>query len=319
MKRIVLLSLTFALVGFLFGSLAAAESLESDLQNLLKQFVSAWDKSDSHAIAALFENNSDLVIPTGLFVEGRGGIEKFYASTFEHGYRGSRVSASVKHTRRIRSDMVIVDGEWRIDGALVDGQAEAPEVGIFSLIARNQGGTWAICSLREQDGAHSLTRFADGRPLDGAALPTSDADAETIGPSDAPDRQAIHELDRKDIAASKENDVEALVALWTEDGVLLLPGSAPVVGRPAIREVLLQQQQPQRHAAQAQTLAYDEEWDEVLIESRHAFEWGKITTTMKLPNTRQVQQSVNAIRVLSRQPDGSWRFARVAITPAAKQ
>jgi uncharacterized protein (TIGR02246 family) len=282
---------------------------------MLKQFVGAWDKSDAHSIAALFEDNADLVIPNGLLVEGHHAIEKFYASTFERGYRGSRGSASIKHTRLIGPDLVMVDGEWRIDGALVDGRAEAPEVGVFSLVARHRGGGWAICALREQDSARNLTRFADGRQVQGVVPSNSDTGAETATADDSPERKAIEELDRKDTAASKKNDVEALVALWTEDGVLLQPGSAPAVGKPAIREVLLQQQQ---QAAQVQTVAYDENWDEVLIESGHAFEWGRITATMKLPNDREVQQSVNAIRVLARQPDGSWRFARVAITPAAK-
>lgn len=316
MKRRALLTFGLAVVGLLFSSLAAAESVESDLRNLLKQFVGAWDRSDSHGIAALFEDNADLVIPNGLLVEGGDRIEKFYASTFERGYRGSRGSASIKHTRLIRPDMVMVDGEWRIDGVLADGRAEAPEAGVFSLVARRRGGGWAICSLREQDSARSLTWFTDGRQFQGVAPSNSDSAAEPTAASDSPERKAIEELDRKDIAASKKDDVDALLALWTEDGVLLQPGSAPVVGKAAIREVLLQQQQL---AAQVQTMAYDEKWDEVLIENGHAFEWGHITATMKLPNAREVQQSVNAIRVLARQPDGSWRFARVAVTPAAKQ
>lgn len=315
MKRIALLTFGLTVVGLLFSSRVAAESVESDLQNLLKQFVGAWDKSDAHSIAALFEDNADLVIPSGLLVEGHDVIEKFYTSTFERGYRGSRGSASIKHARRIGPDMVVIDGEWRIDGALVDGHAEAPEVGVFSLVARRHGGRWAICTLREQDSARSLTRFADGSQLQGVSPSNSDTGAETTAVGDSPDRKAIEELDRKDMAASKKNDVDALLALWTEDGVLLQPGSAPVVGKPAIRELLLQQQ---KQTAQIQTLSYEEKWDEVLIESGHAFEWGRITATMKLPNAREAQQSVNAIRVLARQADGSWRFARVAITPAAR-
>jgi len=316
MKRVSLVAFGFVLVGLLFSSRAAAESLESDVQNMLKQFISAWDKSDSHAISALFENNSDLVIPTGLLVEGRDNIEKFYASTFERGYRGSRGSANIKHARLITPDMAMVDGEWRIDGALIDGRVEAPEAGLFSLVATRRGKGWAICSLREQDGARVLTRFADRRPLGGPPQSHFEPDTAASDPTRTAERTAIKQLDRKDIEASKKNDVDALVALWTEDGVLLQPGSAPVVGQSAIREALEQQRQ---RAAQVQTLAYDEQWDEVLIEKDHAVEWGHITATVKLPNDREVQQSVNAIRVLARQPDGSWRFARVVVTPATKQ
>jgi len=291
----------------------AAKSLESDLQVVLGRFTSAWDKSDSAGIAALFDENADLVIPDGVLVEGRGAIEKFYASVFERGYRGSRGTASIKHIREIEPNMVLVDGEWRIDGAIVDGHSEAPEVGIFSLVAKHRSRRWSICSLREQTSAHNLIRPTDPRPAGETQEPKSGGDSAAAG--DSPERNAIKELDQKDIAASKKNDVGALLALWTDDGVFLEAGAAPVVGKEAIRNLLLQQQ---RQAAQLETIAYDEKWSEVRITGDFAFEWGQISATLKLPDTHELQQSVNAIRVLAKQPDGSWRVARVAVTPAAR-
>ena len=145
----------------LVAPLAQGKSLESDLQVLLGQFTLAWDKSDAAGIAALFEGNADLVIPDGLLVEGRDAIRQFYASVFQRGYRGSRGTARIKHVRPIGSDMVLVDGVWRIDGAVVRGRAEAPEAGIFNLVAKHRGPRWAICSLREQTSAHDLLRQND--------------------------------------------------------------------------------------------------------------------------------------------------------------
>jgi uncharacterized protein (TIGR02246 family) len=314
-KRTAFLLTTFAFVTFFLGPLAAAKSLESDLQMLLDRFTAAWDKSDSAGIAALFDGNSDLVIPDGLLVEGRDAIQKFYASAFERGYRGSRGTATIKHTKQLGPDIAVADGEWRIDGAVINGRAEAPEVGIFSVVATRRAGGWAISSLREQESARNLTRLTDIQQLTQAEGSKSDSGPEKAASADSLERNAIKELDQKDIAASKRNDVGALVALWTDDGVLLQPDAAPVVGKEAIRNLLLQQRQ---QAAQVETLAYDEKWDDVLIEGGYAFERGQITATMKLPNAQEVQQSVNAIRVLARQPDGSWRFARVAVTPGAK-
>jgi uncharacterized protein (TIGR02246 family) len=315
-RRIAFPLIAFVFVSFICGPRAEPKSLESDLQIVLKQFITAWDKSDSVGIAALFEGNADLVIPDGLLIEGRDAVQKFYASTFERGYSGSHGSASIKHTRQISPDMAIVDGEWRIDGAVIDGRAEAAEVGIFSLVAKHRSEGWAISSLREQSSARNLTRFTDIRPPAQGEQSKSGADSEKTDATDSRERNAIKELERKDITASKKNDVDALVALWTDDGVLLQPGAAPVVGKEAIRNLLLQEQQ---QAAQVQTLAYDEKWNEVRVAGGYAFEWGQISATLKLPNTQEVQQSVNAIRVLARQPDGSWRVARVAITPAARR
>jgi uncharacterized protein (TIGR02246 family) len=312
-RRIACLLMCCALVDSFRVPFAVAESLESELQLVLGQFTSAWDKSDSAGIAALFDENADLVIPDGVLVEGRDAIEKFYASVFEQGYRGSRGTASIKHLREIDPDMVLVDGEWRIDGAIVDGRSEVPEIGIFSLVAKRLSGRWAICSLREQTSARNLIRPTDPRPVAQTQQPKSGDDSDSAG--DSRERSAIKELDQKDIAASKKNDAGALVALWTDDGVLLQPGAVPVVGKEAIRKLLLQQQQ---QAVHVETIAYDEKWNEVRIAGGYAFEWGQISATLKLPDAREVRQSVNAIRVLAKQPDGSWRVARVAITPAAR-
>lgn len=296
---------------FLVAPLAEGKSPESDLQVLLSQFTSAWDKSDAAGIARLFEGNADLVIPDGLLVEGREAIEQFYASVFQRGYRGSRGTARIKHVRPIGSDMVLVDGVWRIDGAVIAGQPEASEIGIFNLVAKHQSQKWTICSLREQTSAHDLRRPNYPSPAEEAQLPEANGGSEPAG--DSIDRTRIQELEQRDIAASKKNDIEALVALWVDDGVLLQPGMAPVVGKEAIRKLLLEQQ---RQPARVETTSYEENWKEVRISGAYAFEWGQIGATLKLPDGKDIRQSVNAIRVLAKQPDGSWRVARVAIVPA---
>ena len=145
----------------LIAPLADAKAPEADLQVLLSRFTSAWDKSDSGGIAVLFEKDGDLVIPDGLMVEGREAIQQFYASVFQQGYRGSRGTAHIRHVRPIGSHMVLVDGNWRIDGAVIDGREEAPEIGIFNLVAKRRGSKWEICSLREQTSARDLLRKND--------------------------------------------------------------------------------------------------------------------------------------------------------------
>lgn len=297
----------------LVAPFAKGASLEADLQVLLSRFTSAWDQSDAAGIAVLFEGNADLVIPDGLMVEGREAIQQFYASVFRRGYRGSRGTARIKHVRPIGSDMVLVDGVWRIDGAVLDGQPEPPEVGVFNLVAKHRGQKWAICSLREQTSAHDLLRQNDPPAEAKAQQPGAGSGSKPNG--DSIDKARIRELEQKDIAASKMNDVDALVSLWTEDGVLLQPGIAPVVGKEAIRKLLLGQQ-PQ--SARVETISYEENWEDVRIGGAYAFEWGQIGSTSKLPDGKNVRQSVNAIRVLAKQPDGSWRVARVAITPESQ-
>lgn len=151
---------------------------------------------------------------------------------------------------------------------------------------------------------------------------TSDAIAvrKSIGGSDvrseATDRAAIQEMEHRDIEASKINDVETLVSLWTEDGVLIQPGTNPLVGKPAIRAALEQQKQ---QMGPVQTVAYDETWNEVRIAGDYAWEWGQISATIRLPNGKEISQSINALRILARLADGSWKVARAILTPQPKK
>lgn len=132
----------------------------------------------------------------------------------------------------------------------------------------------------------------------------------------ARDLAAIIALEQRDAAAAKVNDVETLVSLWTEDGVLLQPRSEPVVGIMAIRQLLeLEKQQ----SATIVTLAYLENWKERRILGDEAYEWGEMSVTAKLPDGKEASQTVHAIRVLRRQRDGSWKMARSIITPGPRK
>jgi uncharacterized protein (TIGR02246 family) len=122
------------------------------------------------------------------------------------------------------------------------------------------------------------------------------------------DQRAIARLQEQDIAANTALDVDALVALTTDDVVLLPPGRAPVVGHQGLRSFykgILEQ------APDAQVLAYSEQWEEVRVLGDFAVQWGTITERAK-PSTTATETSsaVHAMRVLARQPDGSWKIAR---------
>jgi ketosteroid isomerase-like protein len=127
---------------------------------------------------------------------------------------------------------------------------------------------------------------------------------------------AIQKLERTDAAAAKINDVETLTSLWSEDGVLIQPATPPVVGRPAIHDTLAKQKEM---SSKVEVVAYDEDWQDRQISRDHAFEWGTISVTLRLPDAREITQRVYAGRYLSKSSDGVWRFARVVITPAEKR
>jgi uncharacterized protein (TIGR02246 family) len=142
-------------------SVQAESSEELPVRELQSQFLNGWAAADSHAISALFSEDADLVIPTGLFVHGRGNIDLFYSSVFASGYKGSRATSEVTQVRFLKPDVAIVDGKWSIDGAhAADGKSAPAELGIFSLVTVKQDGSWRIAALREQSSAQALRAFS---------------------------------------------------------------------------------------------------------------------------------------------------------------
>lgn len=129
------------------------------------------------------------------------------------------------------------------------------------------------------------------------------------------DVQAIDALSKKDIAACMKDDVDTLCSLWTDDGVLLMPGAPPLVGKKAICGML---QQQKASAKGAFTTGYTEEWQEVRMVGNYAWQWGEMSQTQADTAGKQQTTRVNAIRILRREKDGSWKVARAAVTPAGQ-
>jgi len=144
-----------------------------------------------------------------------------------------------------------------------------------------------------------------------ATLPAQDA----IPNQDDAELGKIIELEHRDAEAARSNDVDTLISLWTDDGVLLMPGANPVVGKPSIRRLLETQK---LESAAIKTVSYDEDWRERRTHGNAAWEWGSISVSFQLPDGRRVSQKAFMLRVLSRQPDGTWKFARAIGTPAPK-
>lgn len=122
------------------------------------------------------------------------------------------------------------------------------------------------------------------------------------------DKIAIQKLHDRDIQASLALDVEQLESLWTNDIVTMAPGGPAVVGLEANSKKL------EASAAQLRSmeiLAFDEQWQEIRIQGDWAYEWGTMSGRMRpFSGGKETDYLLNVMRVLNRQPDGTWKIAR---------
>ncbi|MGH9521141.1 MAG: YybH family protein [Terriglobales bacterium] len=126
--------------------------------------------------------------------------------------------------------------------------------------------------------------------------------------AEAEDRQAIDQLHQDEIDASISFDVDKLAALWDDEIVSLPPHSKPLQGPAANRAYL---EAERKALANVDILGYNQEWNEVRMLGDYAYEWGVIHERQRAVNAQQETAiEYNIMRVLKRQPSGSWRIYR---------
>src|SRR6516162_9723995 len=123
----------------------------------------------------------------------------------------------------------------------------------------------------------------------------------------------IEKLHEDDITATIARDVDALTALWDDDAVLLQPGTPPIVGKAAFHDFV---KQALAKSPAVKVVKYAPDIHDIQVAGNVAYEWGYFDTTQK-SFEQQAPESLRAklLRVMRRQPDGSWKFARVMWLP----
>jgi ketosteroid isomerase-like protein len=147
----------------------------------------------------------------------------------------------------------------------------------------------------------------------GVALPTAILAAkhrsEALNDSPQKDRAAIEELHRLDVQTTLTDKADELAQLWDEDAVRLQPGSAPEISKAVI---YADDKHWETDNKGSKTICYEAEIKDVQIAGDWAFEWGYFSyrdSAEPKPGRGKV------LRVMKRQPDGSWKFARVMSFP----
>ena len=129
-------------------------------------------------------------------------------------------------------------------------------------------------------------------------------------PSQAASEQAqegIAALQKNEIMAIMGLNVDRLLDLWTADAVLILPRHEPIVGKTALRQSF---QEKKDRYGNYEMLAYDEQWNEVMVVGDYAYQWGTVSYRMKPAAGSEFGGTVQAMRILKHEEDGGWRVAR---------
>lgn len=118
------------------------------------------------------------------------------------------------------------------------------------------------------------------------------------------DREGIEALHRLDVETTLSGKADDLAKLWDKDAVRLLPDSPPDIGKAAIYAT----DKREERAGSGRNVCYKPEIKDLQIAGDWAFEWAYFSYN-EAGMPKPIRGKV--LRVIKRQPDGSWRFARV--------
>jgi len=126
------------------------------------------------------------------------------------------------------------------------------------------------------------------------------------------DRAAIERLHEEDREATLSDSADQLAKLWDKDAVRFPAGRPAEIGAAVI---YADDKRWEMSSGRERSLCYDNEIQDVQIAGDWAFEWwyGSYKTS------KEGKISIvygKGLRVMKRQSDGTWRFARVMSLPA---
>jgi ketosteroid isomerase-like protein len=130
------------------------------------------------------------------------------------------------------------------------------------------------------------------------------------------DKIAIERLHQEDIAATLTDNAHKLAKLWDDNAVRLQANALPEISKTVI---YADDKRWQANLHGGRTLSYKPDIKDLQIVDGWAFEWDTFEVVYKeSEQAKPVTIHGKALRVLKRQPDGAWKFARVmAVTDSS--
>jgi len=118
------------------------------------------------------------------------------------------------------------------------------------------------------------------------------------------DTTAIERLHRQDVEATLSGKADDFAKLWDSEAVRIGPGQPAEIGKAAIYVT----DKREEASGEGQSLCYKPEIKDLQIAGDWVFEWGYFSFKQSA-NAKPTRGKV--LRVIKRQPDGSWKFSRV--------
>lgn len=127
-------------------------------------------------------------------------------------------------------------------------------------------------------------------------------------------KQQIDAFNQKFTDAIRHMDNAAVISLWADDGVSLLPGMAPIAGKPAIQKFM---DDVTSKIKGYKVVSHDNDFRDIRVSGDWASEWALTHQVVQPPDNKPVLTIYGKmLLVLHRKKDGSWKIKQESWTSA---
>jgi len=116
----------------------AAQTVDPALEQLVKQYETAFNKQDAKALAMLYTDNA--VRLANQVLTGRAAIEGFYVTSFAGASKPSTLTVRVADIEMLTPDVAVMHGTYEVAGTSVTK-------GVYVATVVRQSGQWKMASL----------------------------------------------------------------------------------------------------------------------------------------------------------------------------
>jgi uncharacterized protein (TIGR02246 family) len=118
-----------------------AQSSDPALEQLAKDYETAFNKGDAKALAGLYAMDALRVTPMGQLLTGRLAIEQDYLTNLAGPFKGTKLLLHPGRTQALTADVALIEGTYEVTGG------KAPVKGRYLNTATKQGGRWRLASV----------------------------------------------------------------------------------------------------------------------------------------------------------------------------
>jgi uncharacterized protein (TIGR02246 family) len=118
-----------------------AQKSDPALEQLARDYETAFNKGDGKALAALYATDALRVTPTGHLITGQAAIENDYLTNLAGPFKGTKLLLHPGKTQTLTADVALIEGTYEVTGGTT------PVKGRYLNTVVKQSGQWRLASV----------------------------------------------------------------------------------------------------------------------------------------------------------------------------